>query len=87
MDPDTLRALFAPYADGSALDREKENPLSKQDFYEDGLSGGENSRAMRDALAASFGLPAGMTANALLAALRLLCTYEAYKAAVTALRT
>jgi hypothetical protein len=34
--------------------------------------------ARRDAIAVSIGLPAGMTPNALLAALRLLCTYEEY---------
>ena len=41
-------------------------------------TGKENSTARRDALAVSIGLPAGMTPNALLAALRLLCTYEEY---------
>ena len=84
MDAALLRDLFAPYAQGAdgAIPVIRENKLSKVDFYLDGLSGGEGSVAKRDALAASFGLPDGMTANALLAALRLLCSYEEYCAAV-----
>ena len=84
MDADLLRRLFAPYvvgADGSAPPI-RDNKLSKVDFYLDGLSGGEGSAARRDALAKHFGLPDGMTANALLSALRLLCSYEEYCAAV-----
>ena len=52
------------------------------DFYEDGLTGGPNSSARRDALAARFSLPAGMTPNALLAALRVIATKEEYKQAL-----
>ena len=84
MDAALLRNLFAPYAEGADGEAPviRENKLSKVDFYLDGLSGGEGSAAKRDELAAKFGLPDGMTANALLAALRLLCTYEEYLAAV-----
>ena len=84
MDASLLRDLFAPYAEGAdgAAPVLRDNKLSKVDFYLDGLSGGEGSAAKRDALAKKFGLPDGMTANALLAALRLLCTYEEYCRAV-----
>ena len=80
MNATLLRELFAPYAadENGAARPLHENKLSKVDFYLDGLSGGEGSAAKRDALALKFGLPDGMTANALLAALRLLCTYEEY---------
>ena len=78
MTKDLLYDLLAPYADGSGERREAENPLSKVDFYIDGLSGGENATVRRDQLAQQLGLPRGMTANALLAAVRLLCTYEEY---------
>lgn len=79
MENELLSRLFAPYADAEALLlRAKENPLSKADFYLDGLTGGEGSAARRDAFAERLGLPAGMTPNALLAALRVLCTYEEY---------
>ncbi len=50
--------------------------ITKADFYSLGLSGGEGSAAKRDALAAEFALPAGMTANALLSALNFLVTRE-----------
>ena len=82
MDAQLLRNLFAPYATDDASAGRRENPLSKTDFYRDGLSGGENSRARRDAIALSCGLPAGMSANALLDALRMLLTYEEYLALV-----
>lgn len=59
--------------------------ISKTDFFCDGLSGGENSSQKRDALAKSLGLPCGMTANSLLEAVRILCTYEEYKTAVSKL--
>ncbi|MBQ8311420.1 MAG: DUF4093 domain-containing protein [Clostridia bacterium] len=83
MDRELLYELFAPYADAAAVEkRTSENPLSKTDLYVDGLTGGDDSRAKRDKLAERLGLPAGMTPNALLAALRILCTYEEYCRAV-----
>jgi ribonuclease M5 len=78
MDRQLLYDLLAPYADESAHLRAAENPLCKVDFYEDGLTGAPDSSARRDALAEKLGLPAGMPPNALLAALRYLCTYEEY---------
>ncbi len=85
MEKKLLRSLFLPYsienADCSGADaylRSLENPLSKADFYRDGLSGKEDSSLRRDALAKKLGLPAGMTANALLSALKLLVSYEEY---------
>ena len=77
-----LYDLLAPYQNDRALRAAKENPLSKTDFFLDGLTGGENSTARRDDLAAKLGLPDGMTPNALLAAVRLLCSYEKYCALV-----
>ena len=79
MERKLLYELFTPYANADAVAlRMAENPLSKTDFYEDGRTGGEGSREKRDALCIRLGLPAGMTPNALLAALRVLCTYEEY---------
>ncbi|MBQ8415807.1 MAG: DUF4093 domain-containing protein [Clostridia bacterium] len=82
MENGLLWELFAPYSDADAVQKRKENPLSKTDLYIDGLTGGEGSRERRDALAISLGLPTGMTPNALLAALRVICTYEEYCQAV-----
>ena len=82
MTLELLQELLAPYENESAVIAAAENPLSKTDFYGDGLSGGEQSAARRDEIAQKFGLPAGMTANALLAALRIAATYEEYLNAV-----
>lgn len=79
MERELLQTLLLPYANAERMDaRLRENPLSKTDFYMDGLTGGENSSEKRDALAKKLGLPPAMTPNALLAALRLLCSYEEY---------
>ena len=79
MERELLFELFQPYANADAVaSRMAENLLCKTDFYEDGLTGGEGSRERRDALCVRLGLPTGMTPNALLAALRVLCTYEEY---------
>ena len=83
MDADLLRALFAPYAADSLPAR---TPITKADLYAFGLSGGANAAALRDALAAHFDLPGGMTANALIAALALLCSREEFEAAAEAVR-
>ena len=84
MEDSLLYDLFLPYAskDGDPLTRAAENPLSKVDFFEDGLTGGANSTQKRDELAQKVGLPAGMSANALLEALKLLVTYDEYLALV-----
>lgn len=83
MERELLQTLLLPYANAERMDaRLRENPLSKTDFYMDGLTGGENSSEKRDALAKKLGLPPAMTPNALLAALRLLCSYEEYCALV-----
>ncbi len=82
MELSLLYDLLAPYENDDALARAAENPLSKVDLYEDGLTGARDSAARRDALAKTLGLPTGMTPNALLSALRLLCSYEEYLALV-----
>ncbi len=83
MENELLYRLFLPYVDEQAVGaRLAQNPLSKTDLYVDGLTGGENSTAARDALAVKLGLPMGMTPTAFLAALRVLCTYEEYLALV-----
>lgn len=88
MEAARLREIFAPFAvcERGAARMRKKASLSKLDFYRDGLSGGENAAARRDALALSLDLPRGMSANALLAAVNLLCTEEDYRAALTRAR-
>ena len=78
MERKLLYQLFSPYADAQFALRMQENPLSKVDFYIDGLTGGADSATRRDEFAARLGLPPSMTPNALLAATRMLCTYDEY---------
>ena len=70
-----LYELLAPFA-GDVPAREG---LTKTDLFEHGLTGGQNSAARRDALAAKFALPARMTPNALLAALNVIATREEFE--------
>ena len=78
MERELLYDLLAPFENSEAALRLTENPLSKTDLYIDGLTGAEDSALKRDRLAVSLGLPEGMTPNALLAALKILMSYEEY---------
>lgn len=91
MEDELLVKLLEPFCVGAesldvcAADKMAEiakNPLSKVDFYLDGLTGGENSSLRRDEIAARFSLPPAMSANALLEALRVVATYGEYLEAV-----
>ena len=85
MEDSILYDLLRPYAAESgspAAARLQDNPLSKTDLFRDGLTGCPDSSARRDALCHRIGLPAGMTSGALLAALRMLMTYDEYLALV-----
>lgn len=86
IDFDVLRKLFEPYADGDTNHKAPENPLTKADFYEYGLSGRPESAAKRDALASELGLPSGMTPNALLEAVKILVSYEEFVETVSKLK-
>ena len=74
-----LAQLLAPFADAERVQGE---PITKVDFFEDGLTGAAGAAERRNALAALFDLPPDMTPNALLAALSVIATKEEYKAAV-----
>ncbi len=78
MENELLYSLLKPYENEELFKAAIENPLSKADLYEDGLMGREDSAQRRDTLALSVGLPVGMTSNALLAALKIICTYDEY---------
>ena len=73
-----LYDILKPYEDENAYTAFLENPLSKTDLYADGLMGKEDSARRRDEIALQLGLPKGMTSNALLATLKIICTYEEY---------
>ena len=78
IDREIIYGILEPYSDEGAYIASLENPLSKTDFYIDGLSGKEDSAARRDELCEKVGLPKKMTANAMLAALRFMLSYEEY---------
>jgi len=78
METELLYKLLLPFENEEVSARLKENPLSKTDFYIDGLTGAQNSSDKRDSLAEAIGLPAGMTADALLAAIKILFSYDEY---------
>ncbi len=88
MENGLLYDLLRPLSDTENTDAAKKlaeianNPLSKTDFFIDGLTGGENSTQKRDEIAKKFNLPTGMTANALLEALKVTATYDEYLKAV-----
>ena len=83
MERKLLFDLLLPFETEDGEKRMRENPISKTDFYNHGFSGGADSRAKRDALAEALGLPTGMTANALLEAVRILVSYEEYLSIAT----
>lgn len=72
-----LRDAGAEFADGSAPPPTKE-PITKQDLFALGLSGGPESAKKRAALLKALSLPAHMSANALLQALNVLFSREEF---------
>ncbi len=88
MENELLYKLLEPFSSTSNVEANEklqkiaENPLSKVDFFIDGLTGAENSSFKRDELAQKFDLPRDMTPNALLEALKVVATYEEYLEAV-----
>lgn len=85
MSREVLERVLLPFTDGEKLDTGTGIPVTKLDFFEDGLSGGKDSAKKREALAALMDLPPDMTANALLEAVNLLYTREEYKKMLTKL--
>ena len=80
MSTDVIRGLLTRFCeDGEPI---REEGITKLDLYLDGLSGGQNSQMARDALASELALPKGMSANALLTALRYISTKAEYRAAI-----
>ncbi len=82
-DAEKLREILAPYADGAEPCRGA--GVTKADFYADGLSGKRGAAGRRAELARTLGLPAEMSANALIAAVNLVCTPEDYRLAAARL--
>lgn len=82
MDAALLRELFEKFADRHAVLQKQRDPITKADFFADGLTGKEGSTARRNMLCSALSLPQDMTPKALLAAINLLMSREEYQAAV-----
>ena len=80
--------LIKAFTDAGVLGTtEKKEPwLTKSDFMEMGLSGGENSSALRERLALKLGLPERITSKALLEALNNLYTEADFEAAMNEIK-
>ena len=92
IDAGMLRKILEPFAVGGDRDNDEASAntdilnadstrreVTKADFYSDRLSGGESSASRRAALCRLLGLPDNMSANALLAAVNMLCDYDTYR--------
>ena len=79
MSREVLERVLSPFVSGEKLDTGRGIPVTKLDFYNDGLSGGKDSSEKRRRLCILMDLPSDMTANALLSAVNLLCSGEEYR--------
>lgn len=84
MDDETLYTLLAPFADANAEssgDAPVGAQITRAQWYADGFSGGEGSGEKRKKLARALDLPENLSSGALLEAINLLCSGEAYERA------
>lgn len=86
MSADIIREALikAGCREDSGKNKEK---ITKTDFFENGLIGGDYSREKRDCLAKMLGLPKRISANGLLEAVNRFLSREEYKKTVTELNT
>lgn len=81
MEKDELVRIFTPFiADATA--KKDGKMITKVDFFQDKLTGFENSSQRRAELCSLAELPTDLTPNALLEAMNLLYGYDGYKALV-----
>ena len=86
MGREVLMRVLDPFIDkGACEEKSQKREVTKLDFFNDGLSGGENSSEKRARLAEALMLPADMSAKALLEAINLLLGYDEYKRALESL--
>lgn len=83
MTRDVLESVLSPFISHGACEENSVFPsskmLTKLDFFNDGLSGGNDSSKKRAELAKALGFPSDMSANALIEAINLTVGYEGYK--------
>lgn len=64
-------------------EEKKHDPITKQDLYSDGLSGGHESSKKRAMLLKYLDLPSNMTVNAMLDIMNVFMSYDDYKTALS----
>ncbi len=79
-----LRHAGADFLEGE-MHAQPPQPITKQDLFDLGLSGGPESKARRQALQAQLGLPINLSANALLQTLNCLYTTDEFRKAMETL--
>ncbi|MBQ8409568.1 MAG: DUF4093 domain-containing protein [Clostridia bacterium] len=77
-DAELIRKLLEPFSVGFSSEDDEREEITKADFFEVGLTGGNDSAEKRDRFAVSVGLPGKMTPNALLAAVNVIMTREEF---------
>ena len=78
MNKEVILRLLSPFTNDNIASKERKM-ITKVDFFEDKLTGFENSSERRRALTALCELPNDMTPNALLEAINLLYDFDEYK--------
>ncbi|MBE6537699.1 MAG: DUF4093 domain-containing protein [Ruminococcaceae bacterium] len=71
---DVLRGVLSPFIDNAPIRTGSE--ITPADMFNLGLSGGENSSAVRDVICDKLSLPRGMNAKALISALNIISSRE-----------
>lgn len=84
---EALRRAGVTFLDQEPGEQTPRRPITKADLFSAGLSGGPDSASRRQTLLRCLDLPEHMTANAMLEALNVFCTYEEFQKAVSNLDT
>ena len=86
MEPALLRQIFEKFISRHGVSNRNASPITKADFFADGLTGREGSAAMRNTLCAHLSLPKDMTPTALLAAVNMLLDRTEYQAQIASIQ-
>lgn len=84
---EALRRAGVTFQDQTAEAQASCRPITKADLFAAGLSGGPDSARRRQILLRRLDLPEHMTANAMLEALNVFCTYEDFQRALADVET
>ncbi len=80
-----LKAFAAAGLTGESPNADTGRVITRQDFFEDGISGGMDSATRRRALCQALNLPTRIGTNALLGVINSLVSYDEYKNAINKL--